>query len=353
MSRSSGDFERTIGFGEAALDRIRRFQHSAAPRVYELWYTYATGYCAALNQAINDALRTKGCLDEQDLEQLHDDFLSPQRYSTRVEEVGNAMRVEIEDTIGIIDATQTSAEVYGESLGGIVSTLGAQTDREHLQMVIESLTRATRDMRAANSELEQRLAASREQMLVLQDNLRQIRAEVLNDPLTGLANRKSFDAALDHALASSAQSGTPFSFLMCDIDHFKQFNDTFGHLTGDQVLRLVASALKQHVSGQDLAARFGGEEFAIILPETSLRHAVALADQIRRSVMSRELVKRSTNENLGRVTLSIGAATWRPGDSVHSIMERADACLYASKHCGRNRVVCETDPEAATPRQVA
>jgi diguanylate cyclase len=119
------------------------------------------------------------------------------------------------------------------------------------------------------------------------------------------------------------------------------------------VLRLVAISVKQNVKGQDIAARYGGEEFAIVLPRTALREAITVADQIRRSVMSKELMKRSTGEHLGRVTLSIGVATHRGGDSINSLIERADACLYAAKRNGRNRVICETDPEVMPAAETA
>jgi diguanylate cyclase len=138
---------------------------------------------------------------------------------------------------------------------------------------------------------------------------------------------------------------------MTDIDHFKTFNDTFGHLTGDQVLRLVALSVKQNVKGQDLAARYGGEEFAVILPDTVLRSGVTVADHIRRAVMTKELMKRSTGEHLGRVTISIGVASLRPDDSAASLLGRADQCLYAAKRSGRNQVVCETDPEVSASPQ--
>ena len=133
--------------------------------------------------------------------------------------------------------------------------------------------------------------------------------------------------------------------MMTDIDHFKNFNDTYGHLTGDQVLRLVAMSVKQNVKGQDIAARYGGEEFAVVLPNTVLRSAITVADHIRRAVMTKELMKRSTGEHLGRVTISIGVATLHKGDTAQTLIERADACLYAAKRNGRNRVICETDPE--------
>ena len=118
-------------------------------------------------------------------------------------------------------------------------------------------------------------------------------------------------------------------------------------MTGDQVLRLVAMSVKQNVKGQDTAARYGGEEFAVVLPNTVLRSAITVADHIRRAVMTKELMKRSTGEHLGRVTISIGVAVLQEGDTAASLIERADTCLYAAKRHGRNRVMCETDPEVA------
>jgi diguanylate cyclase len=210
-------------------------------------------------------------------------------------------------------------------------------------------------MEETNQTLEERLKASKQEINQLQENLETMRSESLTDPLTALSNRKYFDESLEKAIANAASKGEPLSLMLTDIDHFKKFNDTFGHLTGDQVLRLVALAVKQNVKGQDVAARYGGEEFVIVLPSTALRQAVTVADHIRRAIMAKELMKRSTGEQLGRVTISIGVATFRKGDTAQNLIARADACLYAAKRNGRNRVMCETDPEvsAVVKSQVA
>ena len=153
---------------------------------------------------------------------------------------------------------------------------------------------------------------------------------------------------MEKAIAEALETNEAMSLMLTDIDHFKTFNDNFGHLTGDQVLRLVAMSVKHNVKGKDTTARYGGEEFAVILPNTILRAAVTVAEHIRRAVMAKELMKRSTGEHLGRMTISIGVATLRKGDTGQSLIERADTCLYAAKRHGRNRVICETDPEVAT-----
>nr|WP_246349399.1 GGDEF domain-containing protein [Devosia subaequoris] len=163
------------------------------------------------------------------------------------------------------------------------------------------------------------------------------------DPLTKIANRKSFDEGLADAIAVAADGGTPLCLMLLDIDHFKNFNDTYGHQTGDQVLRLVAMTLKSNIKGKDLAARYGGEEFVAVLPSTDLDGAVIIAENIRKAIQAKELLKRSTNEKLGRITASFGVAVFAPNDNAMSLIERADRCLYAAKRAGRNRVVSETE----------
>jgi diguanylate cyclase len=347
--------DRSMAFAEIALGQIKALHQPAFPRNYEIWYSYATGYNPALNQSINETLQRKGTLSGSDIEQIYDAYLSPTRLTDRIDTVGSQIVDEIEQVMSMIDAAVGTATNYTESLAHATQNLGDAKDREGLRMIVESLVLATRDMEKNNHLLEESLKASKQEINQLQVNLEAFRNESLTDPLTSLANRKGFDQSLDRAIANSAASGEPLSLMLTDIDHFKKFNDTFGHLTGDQVLRLVALSVKQNVKGQDTAARYGGEEFAIILPATPLRSALTVADHVRRAVMTKELMKRSTGEHLGRVTVSIGVATSHRGESAQSLIERADACLYTAKRCGRNRVVCETDPEvsALDTQQVA
>ncbi len=180
-------------------------------------------------------------------------------------------------------------------------------------------------------------------MSELKSKLDDVRKESLTDGLTGIPNRKAFDTALDRAIAAARESGEPMSLFMCDIDRFKNFNDTWGHQTGDQVLRLVAHCLSENVKGRDTAARYGGEEFAVILPQTAVVDSVVLANQIRMSVESRKLVKKSTGDILGTITISIGAAQLEADDTPASLIKRADKFLYVAKRTGRNNVVYQAD----------
>jgi len=347
MTGSAGEYERTIAFAEIALGQIKALRELATPRNYEIWYAYATGYWPSLNQKINETLKATGTLSEADLEEIYATFLAPTRLSEKIDNVGSQVKDEIEQLMAMIDDAAGSASSHGKSLAGMSEKLGQPGDREGLRAIVESLVHTAKEMEVSNQKLEARLNASKQEINELQENLEAVRNESLTDPLTQLANRKCFDNTLEVAIADARTRSESLSLAMIDIDHFKNFNDRFGHLTGDQVLRLVAVTMKQNVKGQDTAARYGGEEFAIVLPNTVLRSAITVADHIRRVVMTKNLLKRSTGEHLGRVTVSVGIATLHKNDTAQSLIERCDVCLYAAKRHGRNRVMCETDPEVA------
>ena len=347
MTAHADEHQRTMAYAEIALGQLKALRQPAIPRNYEIWYAYATGYHPSLNQKINETLQLAGNLTDADLDSIYETYLAPTRLSDRIGNVGSKVMDEIEQVMAMIDAAAGSANSYTESLADMTEKLGQSKDREGLRAIVEGLVQTAKEMEFSNQKLEARLNASKQEINELQVNLEAVRNESLTDPLTQLANRKFFDVTLETAIAEARANNEPLSLMMTDIDHFKTFNDSFGHLTGDQVLRLVAMSVKQNVKGQDTATRYGGEEFAVVLPNTVLRSAITVADHIRRAVMTKELMKRSTGEHLGRVTVSIGVATLHKTDTAQSLIERTDACLYAAKRHGRNRVMCETDPEVA------
>jgi diguanylate cyclase len=349
MAVATDEHERTMAFAEIAFGQIRALRQPASPRHFEVWYNYATGYNPSLNLAINEMLTRHGTLSEAQIEEIYETYVSAQRVADRIDRVGSQVMGEIEQVMAMIGAAAGNATTYTENLASVTQSLGAAADEPAVRAIVESLVQATKEMEKNNLALEERLSASKQEINQLQENLEVVRTESLTDPLTSLANRKYLDEALVKAIAAASGKGAPLSLLMTDIDHFKRFNDTYGHLTGDQVLRLVAMSVRQNVKGHDVAARYGGEEFVVVLPDTLLQSASTLADHIRCAVMNKELKKRSNGENLGRITISIGVAALRPGDTPQTLIERADSCLYAAKRGGRNRVISEADAEVAVP----
>jgi diguanylate cyclase len=351
---TNDELERSMSYGESALTYLKGNQTPAYPRNYELWYTYAAGFNRELNKAINDSLKRAGRLTPELTERFYDEFLSPLRLGDRVGEVSTKVSGELNEIMELLQASGGNVKGYGQSLRSAASGLAEARSSDQIRDIVQHVISATSEMETKNRELETQLEESQTQIKDLQESLEAIRYESLTDQLTGLANRKHFDQSLERSIEAASRRGESLALMMCDIDHFKQFNDTYGHQTGDQVLRLVGASIKASVKGRDIAARYGGEEFAIILPDTALDSSVVVANQIRTAVMAKELIKRSTGESLGRITMSFGVAHYRAGESAESLIERADDCLYTSKRNGRNRVTDENDPSVVTRRpQVA
>jgi diguanylate cyclase len=214
---------------------------------------------------------------------------------------------------------------------------------------VSGLSHATTKVRRENATLEKRLETSTREVARLREHLEQVRRDAMTDALTNLSNRKAFDEELERACAAGDPGRQPpVALAVLDIDHFKQFNDTWGHQTGDQVLRYVASVLNRMCPAPRVAARFGGEEFAVIFPGETVAVAESVMNAVREEISSRCLRRRSTNEELDPVRVSAGVAQRRSDESGSTLLGRADAALYASKRAGRNRVTnAETVKTAA------
>jgi diguanylate cyclase len=339
---SEQEFKRALGYATSAMDLLKRATIPPYPQFYELLYTYATGVNPSLNARINAIFR-EGDPNVDLIERLYDEFLRSQDADERISKVSERMSQRIEAVHEAINTTMTTANVFSGTLQSASGDLNGPIDPKRLQHMARVLLVETRRMQDANHQLEQKLEASRDDLTQLQRDLENVRREAMLDPLTKIFNRKSFDDGLYRACAEARANGEPLCLMLLDIDNFKSFNDTWGHQTGDQVLRLVAMTMKSNIKGRDIAARYGGEEFATILPETDLEGALIVADNIRKAIQAKELLKRSTNEKLGRITASFGVAEFREADTPMSLIERADRCLYAAKHAGRNRVLSENE----------
>lgn len=331
--------ERSLALAETARSCLRASGLPPTPRNYELWYTYALNSNRALNRDIDALVAAGSAPAESDLETLYETHFGAGRMLGRMQAIGSGLSGRLGDVVGIISAALGSTSAYGDSLDLAARKLAASDDRAAVLAAVKALAAATLEMREQGLSLKARLEGATREIAELQQGLQAIRLESRRDSLTELGNRKHFDEALIDAVQAARDLGEPLSLLMIDIDHFKSFNDTYGHATGDQVLRLVAMSLRQNLKGQDVAARYGGEEFSILLPNTALEAALTVADQLRRTVMARELKKKSTGEVIGRITISVGVASLLAYDTRETLLERADTYLYAAKRSGRNRVV--------------
>ncbi len=305
---------------------------------FELWTHYVINPEGALGKELSRLLASGEPLTETISEELAAAYLPKARLNDQIRDAGDLLSKELHAVSQAIQMAQASNAAFGKTLNTASKDLTAPQDAEGLRSMVETLTTATRRVQRQNQSLEKRLEASTAEVDRLKEHLEQVRRDATTDGLTNLANRKAFDEELDRACAEADANGASLSLALLDIDHFKNFNDTWGHQTGDQVIRYVASVIGRLGATPRFAARYGGEEFAMIFPAESAQAVAATLDEIRLEVASRMLKRRSTNDDLGTITISSGFAERHAGETGISVMERADAALYESKRGGRNQV---------------
>ena len=327
-----------------ALDRIAPLSIAPNPQNIAVWYLYLSGRDPAIVRLVDDAMAGDQPLTDLQCANLYSAVLSSigGQFDDAREAIIDAIRIELERAITeiahVLKGAGSEGVRYAKALDTASGALRAVGTGDQLKGIISNLVEHTHRMVEQNRAANARLSESSDEIATLKARMAEVREEALKDPLTGLVNRRGFAESMAAAMRDAAEENTPLSLLMLDIDNFKQFNDQHGHQIGDQVICLVADCAKANIKGRDTASRYGGEEFAILLPNTNVVGAKQLAEQIRKAVANQKIVRKSTRQQLGTVTVSIGVAQFRPGESDEALCARADAALYVAKNGGRNQV---------------
>lgn len=321
-----------------ALARLQQEALLPVPQNYELWFAYYAQTNLEVVQALDTLSTTQQPITDTLCGGLHQRFLSDAKNSETVRETGARIQATISGVSSRVDAARAAAHHYKEALQTAASQFSVPGDSEKIRSTLRAVLDNTSDMLAHNQQLEDALAQSSLVMQALARDLETVRKQSLTDSLTALSNRKAFDTEIARMSQQAQADGLGYCMVMMDIDHFKVFNDTYGHQVGDDVLRVVGRTLGQCVRSGDMAARYGGEEFAILLPQTTLPDALKLANALRTTIEGMSLTRRKSGDKLSRVTLSGGVAEMSVGESSDSLVARADAALYLAKSRGRNRI---------------
>jgi diguanylate cyclase len=308
------------------------------PLNFELWLHYLGDPDSPLGREMTRLLSASNTFTEGTAEMLAAEYLPRGRLSEEIRDAGAVLNRELSSVSAALEKARQSQADYGETLNVASAEMEKAGAAGDLKTLVTGLTTATSKVQRENRTLEERLETSTREVARLREHLEQVRRDAMTDALTNLANRKAFDEELLRACDDAEQTRKPFTLAVIDIDHFKRFNDTWGHQTGDQVLRYVSSVIGRIAKAPRVAARYGGEEFAIICPGESAGMVESALNAIREEIGSRALRRRSTNDELGAVTISAGLATRHPGETGSALLDRADAALYASKRNGRNQV---------------
>lgn len=246
---------------------------------------------------------------------------------------------------GLLDTLASSvsqflerSDSYSGQLTESREAISKATSLEHIKAIEQELLGNIDRLHHANTEYRRQLAEANEQLGRQQEQLEQLQVDVGTDFLTGLPNRRALEGRLKEAVDRNNRYGSKFSMVIVDVDHFKRVNDEYGHMAGDRTLKAIAGLLGEHLRGSDILGRYGGEEFVMILPETTAEQAERMAERIRRHV---ENASFKYSSDTIRVTVSAGVGeVLRPKDTSEQLFERVDAALYKAKQTGRNKVVC-------------
>jgi len=345
MTRRAVDLKRARVLAETSLRRIASLKHGADPKNFALWYSVAAGDNATLRHAVDQLIARKRALSRHDIDTLHDTHVAPGNTIEKVGQVGVQFADEIAQIAAMIEAAREVAAVYSKKLGDVRRNLDSIRDREGVRAAVRGLLDATRSMETDHGTLRTRLTSNWRSVAAVRGSLEAMRKHSLADPLTTLGNRHYFDRCLAGAIEHCRISREPLSLLLVGIDRLRQVNQVHGELIGDRVLRFVAMTLERMAKGDAIVARYGGDEFGIVLPKSRLFTAVKLAQHIRTAILQKELLKHLTHGKRSSLTVSIGVATLDRGGTAQALTEAAELCLFAAKRSGRNRVIAETDEE--------
>lgn len=338
--------ERSTEILRLALPLMARQLAAFHPLSYALWYEHCAGINPDLSHVLDGRLTSNTALTEADVWRLYAQHIAA-RDMEAFERLQLQLRNLLEDTAQSASAASTQVADFGHSLEGHAKTLTTAHEPDKIRQVVDDMLAGTRKVQSITQDLSAKLQARTNEVNSLTESLRRAQSEALLDSLTGLKNRRGLERAVEDLLREPpGLLGS--ALLIADIDHFKVVNDTYGHVLGDKVIRAVAHVMRSTIKGRDVAARLGGEEFAILLPQTSITGAAAVAEQIRGTVAQGRICRPDGNESIGQVTLSVGVAIARPGDTLEALLERADTAMYAAKRAGRNRVSLASEAAAST-----
>lgn len=322
-----------------AVPLMLKHQIPTTPTNYALWYAYVGEQSPQLVEKLDSVIEQYQTCPPIKAEMLYREHISDPveidliDMRQNLEAMATELSQSLKDTNHDASQFQTRVDTNFNRLNRIEEE---GVSLEKVLGLVRELVKESDDIRQSTQFFTGQLDKAQSEIESLKSKLKQSENDVYHDALTGVLNRRAFDRDLDGILNQSPQG---CCLILADIDHFKDFNDTYGHLLGDQVLKVVAKRLSESCRDGSQIYRYGGEEFAIIVPHSHQRKARHLADAMRRSMEKISLKDRRKNQRIDNVTASFGVTEWQKSDDAITLIERADGLLYEAKRLGRNRVM--------------
>ncbi|CZF77586.1 GGDEF domain-containing protein [Grimontia marina] len=330
-------FEATRIF-KRAIPLMVKYKVPTTPHYFSLWYTYCAGTYPQLNKAIENKISRFGACSIRHCDEIIDNYLIDdakrevnnfrQKLEALTTNLGESMEHTVSDTEEFRDILSNSVDKL-ENVKGDIAKNGES------KKVLHELLKGSQHLLSATSQYQLQVTSQKTEIDALKKQLQEYQKQASHDALTGCLNRREFEKQLD----KNVNQDNVFSVMMVDIDHFKSFNDEFGHQMGDKVLQIVAAKLKQVVDTSGAVFRYGGEEFVAILPGLPLKSAFIYAEKMRLTLERLSVTDKRSGQKINSITASFGIAEHKKNEFGHALVARADEALYSAKHKGRNCVM--------------
>lgn len=315
---------------------------SQSPLNYYIWYHFFkkenAGFCLEMNEAINSSQGYNDRLGRR----LYEDHLCEDGADDHFDQ---SLKRLINNVIEKMGTWNNKVSDQTNNLSVVSKDLSSDSiGQDQLKNLTNVLINTANSMKEASGEFHDEMLSSQNEIKQLKQDLIEAKAEVMTDELTQIGNRKSFNNTMNELTEDAQENPASLSLIMADIDFFKRFNDDFGHLVGDSVLRYFSNVMKKNQQATESIFRYGGEEFAILISRTNAKSVIQRAEQIRKDIEGSNLKLKGSTKGIGKITSSFGVSTYKgQEESIEDFIDRADKALYFAKEKGRNQVRTEDE----------
>lgn len=337
--------EKAVKAGEylrLAISNIAKHNLPANPINYTVWYEYAAGKNLKLKRVLDQSLKKNEPLTNEKVESLYQKYIIDGDRVV-IGKVLTEVSLMLKEVVRHVADTEGDLAGSGENLEKLAVQLENVEDYSDIREVVDQMIIETKKLVKSGKRLQNKMLVSSDDLKLLYKELEKSQQEAQTDELTQLINRRGLENRFDLEITRSGKTGLAFSIILLDIDHFKKVNDTFGHLVGDGLLKSLASLIKSQLRKDDVAARYGGEEFIILLPETKLDGAQAVANKLKATMAVKEWKLKGSGKSMGKITVSMGVAVYDLKEGRDDLVKRADDALYNAKETGRDKIVTQED----------